>query len=215
MSFPAPLNIAIEQGIELLLKLDPDTRGRLHSLDDKLIRINVTSPEITLALSITGGRAYVVDSIDKPADTTITGSLAALRSLIRGNDALYRGEVTIEGDISAGQQIKQIIGGIDPDWEEWISPLLGDAAAHRLGSAGRQFGGWLERTRSSLQQDLSEYLQEESYVLAPNSEVREFCGEVDELRAAADRLAARVKRLERLAAGSGSDPDSSDVGANT
>lgn len=199
MSLPMPLNVVLEQSIEALLKLDPETRERLSGLDGKLIRINVTSPSLSVALAVTGGKVYVVAESTTPADTIISGSLAALRSLAGGNDAVYRGEVTLEGDLGTGQQLKEIMAGIDPDWEEIISPLVGDTLAHRLGSAGRQLGHWLQRTRDSLRQNTSEYLQEEVEVLAPNYAVRDFCNEVDEVRAAADRLEARLRRVERAA----------------
>ncbi len=197
MSLPMPLNIVFEQSIEALLKLDPETRERLASLDGKLIRINVSAPSLSVAMSVTDGKVFVVGDATTPADTTISGSLAGLRSLAGGNDALYKGEVTLEGDLGAGQRLKEIIAGIDPDWEEIVSPWLGDTLAYRLGVAGRQLSDWLERTRTSLQQNTSDYLQEEVEVLAPNSAVREFCNEVDDVRAAADRLEARLRRLER------------------
>ena len=200
MSLPLPLKVVLEHSIEALLKLDPDTRERIASLDGKLIRINVSAPSLSVAISVTDGKVYVVGDATTPADTTISGSLAALRSLAGGNDALYKGEVTLEGDLRAGQKLKEILAGIDPDWEEIVSPLLGDTLAYRLGSAGRQLGNWLERTRASLQQNTGEYLQEEAEVLAPNSAVREFCAAVDDVRAAADRLEARLRRLERASA---------------
>ncbi len=200
MSLPMPLNVVLEQSIEALLKLDPETRERLASLDGKLIRVNVSSPPLSVAVSVAAGKVYVVGDASTPADTTISGSLAALRSLAGGNDAVYRGDVTLEGDLGTGQQLKEIIAGIDPDWEEIVSPLLGDTLAYRLGAAGRQLGNWLERTRASLHQNTGEYLQEEAEVLAPNSAVREFCDEVDDVRAAADRLEARLRRLERASA---------------
>lgn len=197
MSLPTPLNVVIEQAIEALLKIDPDTRKRLSVIEDKLVRVRVSSPAITVTLSVTNGCVYVVGDDDVAADTTISGSLAALRSLSRGNDSLYRGEVTVDGDVAAGQRLKEIIAGLDPDWEELISPLLGDTLTHRLGQAGRQFGGWMARTRSALQRNTSDYLQEEVSLLAPDCAVRAFCQEVDLLRADADRLEARVRLMER------------------
>ncbi len=198
MSLPTPLNVAIEQAIEALLVLDPDTRARLAGIDGKLIRIVVTSPPLSLALSVVDGKVHVVGGADDSADTTITGSARALRSLSQGNDALYRGDVSIEGDLHTGQQLKEILAGLDIDWEEFLAPLLGDALTHRLGSLSRQFGNWVTRTRSSLQQNSRDYLQEETQMLAPESQVRHYCRDVDELRAAADRLEARVRQLERL-----------------
>lgn len=203
MSLPTPLNVAIEKAIEALLVLDPDTRSRLAAIDGKLIRIVVSAPAVSLALSINDGKVYVVGEADDAADTTIRGSAAALRSLSAGNDALYRGEVSIEGDLHTGQQLKEILADLDPDWEEFLAPLLGDALTHRLGSLSRNLGNWLNRTRDSLRQNTHDYLQEETDMLVAETQVRHFCSEVDELRAAADRLEARVRRLERKADPSG------------
>lgn len=196
MSLPSPLNVAIERAIEAMLVLDPDTRQRLDALDGKLIRFVVTSPRLSLALSVTGGKVFVVGSADESADTTLTGTAAALRSLTAGNDALYRGEVRIEGDLATGQQLKEILAGLDPDWEEFVAPLLGDTLTHKLGTMTRQLGQWMTRTRESLRENSRDYLQEEAELLATETQVRHYCDDVDDLRAAADRLEARVRKLE-------------------
>jgi len=47
----------------------------------------------------------------------------------------------------------------------------------------------------TLGQDVTEYLQEESRLLARRDRVEVFLRAVDELRAAADRLEKRVERL--------------------
>lgn len=195
MSTPLPLVVAIERGIEAALSLDPDTRQRIHCIDGKVIKLCISSPQITLALSIVDGRVYVIGADDEQADTTITGSLRALRSLTQDNGALYKGEVLIEGDIGLGQTLKEVLGALDPDWEELISPFIGDLLAHRIGVQRQRLSAWFARTESAFKQNSSEYLQEESEILAPNSQVRAFCAEVDELRAASDRLEARVRKL--------------------
>ena len=195
MSIPLPLVIAIEQGIEAALRLDPDTHQKLQAINGKVVKICVSSPRFTVALSVVDGKVHVIGGDDEQADTTISGSLGALRSLAQNNDALYRGDVAIEGDIGLGQTLKEIIGSLDPDWEELISPFIGDSLAHRLGVQRLRFSAWFARTESTFKQNAGEYLQEEVEILAPNSQVRTFCTEVDELRAASDRLEARVKKL--------------------
>ena len=195
MSIPLPLVFAIEQGIEAALRLDPDTRRKIYAINGKAVKICLSSPRISVVLSIVDGKVHVIGGDDEQADTTVSGSLGALRSLSQGNDALYRGDVAIEGDIGLGQTLKEIIGGLDPDWEERISLFVGDSLAHRLGVQSQRFSTWFLRTESSLKQNAGEYLQEEAEILAPNSQVRAFCTEVDELRAASDRLEARVKKL--------------------
>ena len=197
-SIPSPINVAIEQGIQALLQLDPDTRDRVGQLEGKLIAVNLVQPNLEFVISVVDKRVNIIGRLDTPADTTLTGSLTAFKSLASGNEALYKGEVKIEGDLHIGQQLKDIVAKLDPDWEEFLSPMLGDTVVHQLAIAGQSFSSWLSRTRSSLEQNTSEYLQEEAELLAPNSEVRDFCLDVDAIRASADRLDARIKRLERL-----------------
>ncbi|MFT5893435.1 MAG: ubiquinone biosynthesis protein UbiJ [bacterium] len=196
---PSSINIAIEQGINALLRLDPQTRVRLDQLEGRVIAVNVVRPDIECVFSIVGRCVNVIGKVDTPADTTLTGTLSAFRSLSSGNDALYKGDVSIEGDLHIGQQLKEIVAKLDPDWEEFLSPILSDTVLHQLTLASQSLSSWLSRTRSSFEQNTSEYLQEEAELLAPNSEVHDFCLDVDAIRASADRLEARIKRLERLA----------------
>jgi ubiquinone biosynthesis protein UbiJ len=198
-SIPSPINVAIEQGIQALLRLDPDTRDRLGRLEGKLIAVNVVQPNLEFVISVVDKRVNIIGQLDTPADTSLTGTLSAFKSLSSGNDALYKGEVKIEGDLHIGQELKEIVAKLDPDWEEFLSPMLGDTLVHQLAIASQSISSWLSRTRSSLEQNTSEYLQEEAELLAPNSEVHVFCLDVDAIRASADRLDARIKRLERLA----------------
>ncbi len=202
-TLPSPVNAAIERAIEALLQLDPDTRQRLSSLEGKVIAINMTQPTVSVVLSIVDQRVNVIGQTDTPADTTLTGTLSALRSLSSGNDALYQGDVTVEGDIGIGQELKEIVASLDPDWEEFLSPVLGDTVVHQLSVFSQSLSSWMQRTRSAMRQNTSEYLQEEAEVLAPNSEIQAFCLEVDEVRAAGDRLEARVSRLESRQQGEG------------
>jgi ubiquinone biosynthesis protein UbiJ len=203
MNLPFPVLLGIEKAIEAVLRLDEPTRTRLAELDGKTIQVNLSSPNLSLLLSVVGSAVHLSQAepdtgevMGITADATISGSLSALRSLIDGNDAIYTGKVTLEGDIGVGQSLKQLLAQLDPDWQDAVSPVLGDGLTHRLDMAQTGFFAWLGRTRTAASSNTSEYLQEELELLAPNSLVRGFCEEVDELRSAADRLEARLKRLE-------------------
>ncbi|MFK7859109.1 MAG: SCP2 domain-containing protein [Granulosicoccus sp.] len=201
MNLPFPITLALEKAIDAMLRMDPETRERLAALDGCVIRVNVTSPPVTTLLTVVDSKVFLAqpddtNGPDPHTDTTITGSLSALHSLLDGNDAVYKGEVQIAGDIGVSQQLKQIVAQLDPDWQDAVSPFLGDSLTHRLDRAQSRLSAWLRRSRDSFDQNTSEYLQEEVELLAPNGEVHHFCREIDELRAAADRLDARVYRLE-------------------
>ncbi|MEE9322385.1 MAG: SCP2 sterol-binding domain-containing protein [Granulosicoccus sp.] len=183
--------------METLLRLDPKTAERLDLLDGKVIRVCVTSPDIDVVFSVVDRAVNVFSDFDGDVDITLTGTLAALRTLQTGNDALYRGDVKIEGDMQLAKSLKTVISGVDLDWQEWLSPVMGDTVAHQLGVAVEHFSSWFDRTSSAMQDNTREYLQEESELLAPSSEVDYFCSEVDELRASVDRLEARLDLTEK------------------
>jgi len=197
MDLPIPLAFAIEQGIAKVLRLDPHTAQALSAIDGKVVRVDVTAPAITFHLIVVDGEIDVEGSFDAEPDTTITGTAVNLLSLRSQNDALYTGAVKISGDMGTGEKLRTIIANIDLDLEEVIAPITGDAIAHQLGRIGSQFNTWFSDTGDSMKRNTSEYLQEETEMLAPNSEVARYCSEVDELREKADRLDARLSVLEK------------------
>lgn len=197
MDLPLPLAFAVQQGLNALLKLDPHTQNALSSINGKVIRVEVTAPSLTMHLIVVDGNIDVEGGFDAQPDTTIAGTASDLLSLRNKNDALYTGAVKISGEMGTGEQLRQIISGIEIEPEEIIAPITGDAFAHQLGLIGAQVGAWLSDTGESMKRNTSEYLQEESEVIAPNSEVRRFCNAIDSLREDADRLIARLDILEK------------------
>ena len=146
---------------------------------------------------------------------TITGPLGALRSLADGNDALYSGAVRIEGEIAVAQALSDVVGGLDIDVEEVLAPVLGGTLARRAGLLGRDAGVWFGRTRASFRENVEDYLKEEAELLPTAEETRRWAGDVDDVRAAGDRLEARVARLERRRALERDGDGSGEAGADT
>lgn len=200
MSLPFPVALSVEKAIEAVLKLDPDTRRRLQSIDGRVIRFIINRPAVSLSLSFSAGHVFVLDNDEardcNTADTTISGNLTSLLSLMKGNDAVYEGDVKIEGDIGLSQHLKDIIERLDPDWQDALSPFIGDSLTHRLDVIQSRFSQWIKRSRTAAGQNTSDYLQEEIQVLVPDCEMAHFYEEVDELRAAVDRVEAKISRLE-------------------
>ena len=200
-SLPLLVEIALERAVRALLSHDPESGARVAAhLDGRVVRVRLRRPDIELALAVVDGRVDVLRRFDGAADVTIEGPPAALLSLREGNAALYAGEVRIEGDVALAQSLREILGGLDVDPGALLEPLVGGTLAHRLGRLGRDAGAWATRTRRSFRANAGEYLREESGLLAPGEEIERWSGEVEELRDAAERLAARVARAERAAA---------------
>ena len=86
---------------------------------------------------------------------------------------------------------------MDIDWEELLSRWVGDIAAHQLGKFGRSLREWAGETKRTLEMDISEYLREESDLVARQEDVAEFVDAVDTLRGDLDRLEESLKQIER------------------
>jgi len=199
MSIPLPISVALEQLINRALKMDPETRERLDGVNGKVVQIVVTSPiPSTATFLITDREVHVSGQHDGEVDTTITGSLSSLRSLMKSNDAVHQGEATIEGDIGTANTLKDIADALDIDWEEQISPFVGDTVAHQLGVASRTFASWFDRTSQSMKANTREYLEEEVELVVPANMLKVFNDAVDNAQSTMDRLEARLKRLEGL-----------------
>jgi ubiquinone biosynthesis protein UbiJ len=79
-----------------------------------------------------------------------------------------------------------------PDLEEQLSHLAGDVVAHRIGGTVRIARAWSKQAVSALGMNTTEYLQEESRQVPTRVEVEGFFAEIERLRDAAERVAARV-----------------------
>ncbi len=84
-----------------------------------------------------------------------------------------------------------------PDPEEELSRWMGDLPARRLSLFAQRALAFARRARRTAGENIAEYLQEEGRDLVNKTELEEFLRGVDELRETADRVEARLARLEQ------------------
>lgn len=196
---------ALEAGINRYMALDPEGAGRLSALHGRVIVIEVIGFGTRIfVIPGTNGIQLYGDYAGEP-DCTLRGTpmaLARMGTSQQKEDQLFSGEVQIEGDTHLAQAFGDFAGGLEVDWEEQLSRLLGDALAHQVGSRVRAAGRWGRRTGDILAEDVKEYLQEEARLLPGRYEIQAFLDEVDQLRDGVERLAARVARLAKMREGS-------------
>lgn len=196
----ASLAAATQQALSAYLALADEARERLPALSGRIVELQVRGLDLTLYFLPDDERIVVQAECDAPADTVLRATpigLVKLGLATRASDVMLSGGVDIEGDVELGQNFKQILAASQIDWEEHISRLAGDAAAHQLGRAARGFFDWAESTLGTLQRDAGEYLREESEHVPRQEEVAEFLAGVDTLRDDVERMQARVQRLRR------------------
>jgi len=137
------------------------------------------------------------------AAAVISGSPLALLGLLREGAAQprspdrARAAARISGDAELAARYRELFALARPDFEEELSRLVGDLPARRLSMAAQGAMGWLEKLGRTARQNVAEYLQEESRDLAARPEVEEFVRGVDGLRDTAERVEARLTRLEQ------------------
>jgi ubiquinone biosynthesis protein UbiJ len=138
------------------------------------------------------------------ADATITGSAFALLQLARtgGKDGVSSATVKVRGDAEIANSYRRLFALARPDLEEEMSRLIGDFPARRLSQVAAKGLAWMRKARRTAGDNVAEYLQEESRDLVNRSELEEFLQDVDVLRDTADRVEARLARLERRLKGS-------------
>jgi ubiquinone biosynthesis protein UbiJ len=195
------LAAALEKALDLLLRQDPQALQRCAAMEGRVVALQISGFGLTLYFAPGPEGIQVLSYYEGEPDTRLRGTPLALARMSLGGreNALFKGDVEIRGDTEVGQQLQDILAATEWDWEEQLSRVTGDIVAHQTGELVRRAGRSIADGRETLRQDLTEYLQEESRLLPSRGEVEHFLSEVDQLRADADRLSARVQRLLRAA----------------
>lgn len=193
-SMLAPLQASLNRNIGM------STPAREHARELDGRRVVIQSPQIGLDLSFSFEEELVQLSTDSAegADCVIKGSpLTLLRLAGNAPEAAFRdGSAQIEGDALTGQTFQRFLKFARPDWEEELSRVVGDTAAHQLMRGFSGFAAWGRRSAETMAMNTAEYLQEESRDLPSSAEAQHFMEDVDHIREDADRLEARLRKLE-------------------
>lgn len=200
MKVPEILIATIESAFNRLLSLDPEAATQLAELEGRIICLQLDGLNIHLYLFPSADDIMILDDFDGEADTTIQGTPVALARLGLSSDKqaeMFEGEVKISGDVRLGRKFNRLFASLDIDWEEQLSKLIGDMAAHTLGNITRQLFSWQQRNEQSMKMNTSEYLQEEVHYLPAQNQADSFYHAVDQLRNDVARMEARINKLEQ------------------
>ena len=188
---------ALEQALNRVVALDPDTAEALRGLGGRRIGLALEAPPIALELAVADGRLVVGPPKDDPdlgVRATMSGVLSQL-PFLRPPGSTPVGKVRINGDAELARQLQKLAQRFDPDWDEpftrALGPVLGPQAARVLRDAlagGAKFAQGFSR-------DAVDYLVEERRDLVGKAELAAFHDDVDEVRDRVERLAARLARL--------------------
>jgi ubiquinone biosynthesis accessory factor UbiJ len=144
------------------------------------------------------GRLALTAGDDSAADALISGSPPALLQLLKGGTRREPGKpaAQIRGDAEIANRYRELFMLARPDPEEELSRWIGDLPARRVSQFARHALQLARHARRTAGENIAEYLQEEGRDLVNSTELDEFLRGVDELRETADRIEARLGRLE-------------------
>jgi len=203
--FPAlafrPLEALINHGIAK----SPEAQGVATALDGRSLDVRIDGTPIALRLVVVAGVVQLSElgaDDDIPAATAgLSGPPISMMRLMSGDpQTLIRaGEIQMTGSPDASDQFRELLHLAKPDIETELGRILGQSAAHQLGSFARGLGDFGTRTGERLAQRMSEYLTVEKRSVLTHAELKHFLQAVDTLANDVERAAARVERLRNSA----------------
>lgn len=190
-----------------ILRLDIQAKNNLQQFEDKVIQINIEDlgfgdTGLVYYFSFKNAELTVSEQCKDIPATSISGKLSAFIAAAaaeHSSDSIFKGELNFSGDIGTAKQFQSFAQSLNIDWHEPLAQILGDPIAHTLATGLEKFSNWIGNTIESVNQDISEYVQEEAKVTPSVSEQQQFFQQVDQIRSKSDRLLARVNLFKQSA----------------
>ena len=169
-----------------------------RQLDGRVIALIVQGTPLTVFFKAHDGRIELGTRHEGATDASLSGTPISLLALAgpQAESGLRGGSVRIEGEAEIAQKFRDLLEQARPDFEEELSRVIGDVAARQVANFARGFLDWGRKASGAFAGNVAEYLQEEGRDVPARVEIEEFLAGVDELRESADRLEARLARLE-------------------
>jgi ubiquinone biosynthesis protein UbiJ len=187
------LTSAIVPAINHVLRDAEWARQTLRAHQGKAAQVTVLPFSFTFLVTAAGNVEAAPENAVPAAEIELSPPL--LLRLLAGSDAAAA-EVSVKGDAIFAGDISTVARNLRYDIEEDLSRLVGDIAAHRIASVGRDFFAWQKSLFADLASSGAEFLTFERRVLPAEPDVRKFISEVDELRDAVARLEKKIERFE-------------------
>jgi ubiquinone biosynthesis protein UbiJ len=195
----------IESLINHSIANSPEAQLSAAALDGQSLDVRIDGTPIALRLVIVGGIVQLSqpdasedDSAPfTPATASLSGPPISMLRLLTGDpQALIRaGDIRITGSTDAADRFRELLYHAKPDIEAGLAAIVGQSAAHQLGSFVRGISDFGMRAGEKLAQRMSEHLTTEKRSLLTQAELDGFLKAVDTLANDVERAAARVERL--------------------
>lgn len=193
------LEKSLSQALTRAVGCDDDHHLLMQGLKGRSLSLCVQ--DLQFFLTLMPGEAGFTCQLgqSKLAETLITGKLKDLAQLLTAKNpqsAFTGSQVKVEGQVATLQAYQTFFKQIHFDFEGQLAKRVGAVPARVVTQPLR----WLRQTGvlqvKALSADLTEWLQEESLLLAPPLAIENHYTEVLSLQERIDRLEARIHRLK-------------------
>jgi ubiquinone biosynthesis protein UbiJ len=166
-------------------------RERLMAFPGK--QATIAMPPLRLAFRVRAdGTLEVTDG--GPPDVQISLPSNSPLLAVQGTDAIMR-EAHVSGSAEFADALRFVALNLEWDFEEDLSRIVGDIAAHRIAGFLKTCRQWQRDAAQRAAENLVHYLRDTAPTLVMPTDVETFVDAVDRLR---DDLARLEKRIERF-----------------
>lgn len=193
------LGRALEAALDRVIDLDPETRASLRPLDGRALTLEFTNTPLAMRIAVAGDRLKIGPAFEGESALRVAATPSALLrfAVARGREgALAPGSVDVSGDAELARRLERIATHFAPDFDEAFVRLFGDVAGFQIARGVRRALAGMRDSARAFARDAAEYVSEESRDVVAKAEVEMFLDDVDAVRERADRLEARVRRLD-------------------
>ncbi len=211
----------VELAINTALGLARNSDESVRALSGKCCTLHIQEVDITLSLHFSlpqkidgktsSEKRYVDVTIDDPwteaqkqtildnhAYVSISiNALPELKKTSQLTRLIKLGKLDFYGDLYLIQKLSALFDELDIDLAEVLSQYIGDVPAHWLFTFAGSTKDKLTKHRESIMQALSDAALEEKPIAVRPIMLMNFIDEVKILQAGADRVAARIEKLEK------------------
>ena len=172
-----------------LLRSNSWATAKLRAHAGKTVLVSCAPARFTATITIDGDFAAPLP--ETVPDTTIAVTAGLLMRIAARDESAWR-DAQVTGDVELAAAVDYVARNIRWDYEESLSRVFGDVAAHRLAAAARELDRWGRGTLLNLAHAAAEYATYERPVLASAVELERFSRDVDTVRDDVARLEKRI-----------------------
>ena len=189
------------ENVNRILAATPEAAAELSGLNGAVLEFHVSQSEWVIRLTVVDSKLCFVEREDtRTPNVRIEGGVAdylAMFSAQAAGDPLAAGRIDIQGDLATAQRLQNVMRLATIDWEDLLAQHTGEVFAYQLARSVRGGLNVASKTRATIEASLSDYLRFELEMLPTREQVTDFVQATTRLDSDVDRLAARLRILER------------------